>query len=144
MTPPAQAVPDHAASLTEQRLLWAERDVMRAEQRAQEAARQAEQAQALRREAEAALQAECRRSEALQAHLASLYASTSWKLSRPVRAAAKLQQLMQRLAGHPAAPVPQPPPQPAPQAPVPVPVAVPVLVLEARAQAMLNRLLGRV
>jgi len=130
LTPPA--------SLTEQRLLWAERDVMRAEQRAQEAARQAEQAQALRREAEAALQAECRRSEALQAHLASLYASTSWKLSRPVRAAAKLQQLMQRLAGRP--PAPQPPSQAQAQAHV----AAPVLVLEARAQAMLNRLRGRV
>ncbi len=130
LTPPA--------SLTEQRLLWAERDVVRAEQRAQEAARQAEQAQALRREAEAALQAECRRSEALQAHLASLYASTSWKLSRPVRAAAKLQQLMQRLGGRP------PAPQPPPPSPPPVPVAAPVVMLEARAQAMLNRLRGRV
>ena len=135
MTPSSHAPDQEVATLTERRLLWAEREVARADRRALDAEQKLEQAQAAQRKAEEDRRAETDRVNNLTAQLQMLYSSTSWKVSRPVRAVSKARRVVQRLLGKVEAPAAKPP--------TPPPPIEPAVVLEAREQAILNRLLGR-
>ena len=72
------------------RLLQAERDLTRAERRVELAQGRAAEAKADAMRAQAALARERLRSAQLQAALDQVYASTSWRLSRPVRTVSRL------------------------------------------------------
>ena len=134
--------------LIDRRVLQAERDVARAERRLMQAERRAEQAerqaeQAERASAEAAataraeLQAERERTLLLQAHLDQIHASTSWRVSRPLRVASRLvQALRDQPPPAPLAPLPEPPAQAANAQPARPPS------LPRREHAILQRLQG--
>jgi hypothetical protein len=97
-----------------QRLLWAERDVARADQRTRAAERKLALALIRQGDAERQTLAEIGRSNALRAQLTMVYASTSWAFARPVRAFARAHD--------------------------PVPVAA--ILLHERERAILDRLQG--
>ena len=124
--------------LVDWRVLQAERNVARAERRVVLAERRAVAAEQAAGEAamaaEAALQRERRRADALQAELGQVHASTSWRVSRPVRVASRLLQALRQPA--PQAPAPPPWPEPAPPQAKAAPLA-------PRQQAILQRLQGR-
>ena len=125
------------SDLVDWRILQARRDVARAERRAADAERKvaiAEQASAAAAlAARRHLEQERERSVLLRAELAEVYASTSWRVSHPVRVASRmLQALHQR-----GAPPPPLPPLPAAEA-APQPVAV--APLPPREHAILLRL----
>jgi hypothetical protein len=133
--PHTEILDETQATLMAQRLLWAERDVNRAEQHVRDAEQAMVKAQQSQNAAERERLAEIGRTDELRAQLAQLYASTSWKFARPVRAFNKLQHSIQKLLGRataPAAAKPLPPP-PRPETSLP---------LQGREQAMLNRLRG--
>ena len=116
----------------------AQQQVRDAEQKLANAVIAQRKAEIAQHRAEADRQAEMGRSDALRAQLMLMYSSTSWKFARPVRAVSKALRLLRSLVRRPplAAPV-----EPEPERP-PAPSIAPVIVLEAREQAILNRLLG--
>ncbi len=123
--------------LVDWRVLQAERNVARAERRTAQAERRAVEAEQAAGQAataaEAALQREQQRAGALQAELDQLHASTSWRVSHPVRVASRLLQALR-----------QPPPQ-APalfQLPEAAPPQAKATPLPLREQAILQRLQG--
>jgi hypothetical protein len=120
-----------------QRLLWAERDVARADQRTRAAERKLALALIRQGDAERQTLAEIGRSNALRAQLTMVYASTSWAFARPVRAFARAQRALQKLLGRAPTPPVAPPPPPAPD---PVPEAA--ILLHERERAILDRLQG--
>lgn len=127
--------PAEMAALLGWRLQQSDWDVARAERRAAEAERLLEAANraaaAASLAAGHALDQERARTDALQAELARLYFSTSWRISNPVRIAGRL---MHALRNSPAAPLP---PRPIDPPPAPVPV-----LLTPRESAILRRLQG--
>ena len=124
------------SELIDRRVLQAERDVARAERRLLQAERRAEQAeQALAAAAavsRAELQGERERTLLLQMHLNQVYASTSWRVSRPVRVASRLVQALRN----------QPVPTPLPPLPEPPAPAAKAPSLPPREHAILQRLQG--
>ena len=129
--------PFEIAELVDRRVLQAERDVARAERRVAKAEHQVVQAEqalaAAALVAKGALQQERERAGVLQAELDQLYASTSWRISHPVRVASRLlQALRQRRL-----------PQPLPRPPEAAPPPLAALPLAPREQAILQRLQGR-
>ncbi len=122
------------SELIDRRVLQAERDVARAERRLVQAERRAEQAEqamaAAAAAARAELQSERERTLLLQMHLNQVYASTSWRVSRPVRVASRLVQALRNQS---------PPllPSPLPAAPAPTAKAP---SLPPREHAILQRL----
>jgi ATP-dependent DNA ligase len=122
------------AELIDRRVLQAERDVARAERRLVLAERRAEQAEQAMAAAVAAaraeLQSERERSLLLQMHLNQVYASTSWRVSRPIRVASRLVQALRNQS-------PPPLPSPLPASPAP-PAKAPSL--PPREHAILQRL----
>ena len=124
------------SELIDRRVLQAERDVARAERRLLQAERRAEQAeQALAAAAAAAraeLQGERERTLLLQMHLNQVYASTSWRVSRPVRVASRLVQALRN----------QPAPMPLPPLPEPAAPTIKAPSLPLREHAILQRLQG--
>ena len=118
--------PPEISELVAWRLVQAERNVARSERRVTQA-EQALAAAALA--AEATLRQERERVAALQAELKNVYASTSWRISQPVRAASRVLQALR-----------QHPPQSLPPAEAPLPAAAP---LAPREQAILRRLQNR-
>lgn len=121
--------PPEISELVAWRLVQAERNVARSERRVVQA-EQALAAAALA--AEAALQQERERVAALQAELKNVYASTSWRISHPVRVASRV---LQALRQHP--PQLLLPPTKAPPLPSEAPPLAP------REQAILRRLQNR-
>ncbi len=118
-------------------MLQFERDISRAHYRVL----QAEQAhQAMAAQLEQLRQdkaAEVQRVQQLRDHIEKIYASTSWRVSRPIRAASALLRILRR------APVTH-----VPGVPAAVPIAAaaqqaPPMALGSRGQAMLRRLQGR-
>ncbi len=137
------------SELIDRRVLQAERDVARAERRVAQAERQAVQAGHRATQAEVALAAavlaatgELQREREqvlmLQAQLAEVYASTSWRVSRPVRIASRLVQALRSDTLPPALPPAPPPPLPAAASP-PEETAI----RSPQRQAILQRLQGR-
>lgn len=123
------------SSLAEWRLLQAGRNVARAERRVVQAGQKAAQAEdaakAAALAAEDALQRERDRAAVLQAQLDQLLASTSWRVSHPVRVASRLRQVLR-----------PPPPVALPPSAAPQPLPDRVAPLPPREQAILQRLLG--
>ncbi len=137
------------SELIDRRVLQAERDVARAERRVAQAERQAVQAGHRATQAEAALAAaalattgellrERERVQTLQAQLAEVYASTSWRVSRPVRIAGRLVQALRSDTLPPVLPLAPLPPLPA-MASRPAEAAT----QSPQRQAILQRLQGR-
>ena len=125
------------SEMIDRRVLQAERDVARAERRLMQAERRADQAEqasaAAAAMARAELQSERERTLLLQMHLNQVYASTSWRVSRPVRVASRLVQALRN----------QPPPAPLPPLPEPPAPAIQAPSLPPREYAILQRLQGR-
>jgi hypothetical protein len=115
------------SDLVDWRLLQAERNVARAERRVMQA-EQVVAAAAL--VAKDQLRQERERNSLLQDQLTKLYASTSWRISHPVRVASLLLQSLR---------------QQSPPLPPPAEIAPPVTTapLAPREQAILQRLQGR-
>jgi hypothetical protein len=109
------------AELIDRRVLQAERDVARAERRLAQAEHRAEQAEqaatAVAMAGRVELQAERDRTLLLQAHLNEVYASTSWRISRPVRVAKRLMQALRHQPTLPSLPPLLEPPAPPAKAP---------------------------
>ena len=117
-------------------LLQAERDLTRAERQLSTAQIQTADAKAELSRAEASLALERMRGAQLEAALNQVYASTSWRLSRPVRVASLI---IAAVRGR------QMPPSAAPAVATLAPAAAPTQpVLPAREAAILQRLRRRV
>ena len=126
--------------VVDRRVLNAERDVARANRRAMSVEHALKAARLLLEEMRREKAAEQERTRALQRQIDLIYASTSWRVSRPVRTVSSLLHILrQRLRSLPSSALP-PAAEPGLQDTAPAP-AQPVR-LGPREQAILHRLQG--
>ena len=129
------------SDLIDRRVLQAERDVARAERRADQAER-AQQAMALQLDQSRQIYAaEAAHVRTLQGQIDKIYASTSWRMSRPVRVVSKILAVLRRRGTGRSGIAP--PGAAADLAAIVAPAAASPVPLGSRERAILLRLQGR-